>query len=318
MLILGEKYNLFKKDLDYLKFNNKKIHKVNIIEKDFDSLKLKVLEYLDKNISNIVVLNFNEDISIKLVIYLKKLNYSHIEFYTYSEFLSKFFNRCHLEYYNDNFTLYEQTQSNLFNRFLKRAFDILFSIFAIILLIPVYILIFLLIKIKSPGAPAVFAHKRIGKDGKFIKVYKFRTMVPNADNILKDWLNNHPNIKEEFEKDFKLKDDPRIIPGIGEALRKLSIDELPQFFNAFLGDLSIVGPRPIVEEELPKYGKNVIKLYSVKPGITGLWQVSGRNNITYEERVALDMKYIDTQSLLKDIQIIFKTVFVILFKNDTY
>ncbi len=146
MLILGEKYNLFKKDLDYLKYNNKKIHKVNIIEKDFDSLKLKVLEYLDKNISNIVVLNFNEDISIKLVIYLKKLNYSHIEFYTYSEFLSKFFNRCHLECYNNNFTLYEQTQSNLFNRFLKRAFDILFSIFAIILLIPVYILFFYLLR----------------------------------------------------------------------------------------------------------------------------------------------------------------------------
>jgi lipopolysaccharide/colanic/teichoic acid biosynthesis glycosyltransferase len=175
-----------------------------------------------------------------------------------------------------------------------------------------------MIKIKSPNGPIFFGHQRIGKDGKFFRVYKFRTMVPDAEARLKKMLNENPKIKAEFEKDFKLKDDPRIVPSIGNFLRKSSLDELPQFFNSLIGDMSVVGPRPIVEDEIAKYGKYAIKLYSVKPGVTGLWQVSGRNDISYDERVSLDMDYIDKQSLFMDIKIIFQTVMVMVFNKGAY
>jgi len=191
---------------------------------------------------------------------------------------------------------------------LKRIFDIIFSSIALILLFPVFLIIAILIKIKSPEGPVFFAHNRLGKDGKIFKVYKFRTMVPDAEQKLKDLFKKHPELEEEYKKDFKLKDDPRIIPVIGNFLRETSLDELPQFFNSLIGNMSVVGPRPIVEDEVKKYGKYANKLFSVKPGVTGLWQVSGRNDIEYDERVALDMEYIDKRSLWLDIKIVFQTV----------
>ncbi|MEM2074368.1 MAG: sugar transferase [Nitrososphaeria archaeon] len=206
----------------------------------------------------------------------------------------------------------------LYSNFVKRLFDILFSLFAILLLSPIMLTIAILIKIKSPEGPVFFSHKRVGQYGKTFKVYKFRTMVPDAEKILKEWLDKHPEIKAEYEKDFKLKNDPRIIPGIGEFLRKYSLDELPQFFNSLIGNMSVVGPRPIVESEKEKYGKYVEKLLSVKPGITGLWQVSGRNDISYDERVEIDMNYIDNMSFWLDLKIIFKTVYVMLFGKGAY
>lgn len=192
--------------------------------------------------------------------------------------------------------------------YLNRVFDILFSLMALILLSPIFLIISILIKIKSPDGTIFFGHERVGKDGKLFKVYKFRTMVPNAEEKLQKMLNDNPKIKAEYEKDFKLKNDPRIIPSIGKFLRESSLDELPQFFNSLIGNLSVVGPRPIVEDEVIKYGKYATKLHSVKPGVTGLWQVSGRNDIDYDERVALDMEYIDNQSFWLNIKIIFKTV----------
>jgi undecaprenyl-phosphate galactose phosphotransferase len=203
------------------------------------------------------------------------------------------------------------------NRIIKRTFDILFSLLVILILLPVYILIAILVKISSKG-PIFYKHKRIGKDGKCIEIYKFRTMYENADEMLKKILENDENLKKEWETYYKLKNDPRITP-IGKILRKFSLDELPQFFNVLKGDLSVVGPRPVVKDELEKYYGEFKKFYlAVKPGITGLWQVSGRNNTTYEDRVKLDTIYVINWSLWLDIIIILKTLKVIIKKEGAY
>ena len=198
----------------------------------------------------------------------------------------------------------------------KRIFDIIFSLFALIFLSPLFLIIAILIKIKSPEGSIFFGHERVGKNKKLFKVYKFRTMIFNAEKALELLLEENPKVKAEFEQDFKLKNDPRIIPGIGSFLRKSSLDELPQFFNSLIGNLSIVGPRPIVEKEIEKYGKYANKLHTIKPGITGLWQVSSsRNDIQYDQRVKLDMEYINNQSLWLDTKIILKTIKVMVFRE---
>lgn len=193
---------------------------------------------------------------------------------------------------------------------IKRFIDIIGGLVGIILFSPLCLFLIIAIKLDSPG-PAIFVHKRYGKGGKFIKVYKFRSMYQNAEEMMK-YLT--PEQKKEWEENFKLKDDPRVTR-IGKFLRKTSLDEIPQFFNVLKGDMSLVGPRPIVEKELAKYGEYANKLLSVKPGITGLWQVNGRSDITYRERVLLDMEYIDNRSLLLDMKILFKTIFIIFKKS---
>ena len=200
----------------------------------------------------------------------------------------------------------------------KRIFDIVFSLFAIAILMPVMIIIAVLIKVNSPEGTVLFRQKRLGLNGKIFEVLKFRTMVPNAELKLQEMFNRNPKLKEEFEETFKLKNDPRIISTIGSFLRKSSLDELPQFFNSLMGTMSIVGPRPIIQVELKMYGEFQKKFLSIKPGITGLWQVSGRNDINYEERVLLDMKYIDMNSFFEDIKIILKTTKVMLIRNGSY
>lgn len=318
MLILGKKNKLLKEDKDLLQNQFETIHEIDIANDTTEDIITKITSFVKKEKVKHIVLNLDKTISIELGSYLEDLDYSGVQFMTYSDFSSKYLNKCHIEFNDKNFKVLQDIKHDSAKQFGKRVFDIVFSLFAIILLSPVYIVVALLIKIKSPGAPVIFAHKRIGKDGKFFRVYKFRTMVANAEQILEDWLENHPDIKEEYEKDFKLKEDPRIIPGIGEKMRKYSIDELPQFFNSLFGNMSIVGPRPIVEKEVGKYGKYAIKLYSVKPGVTGLWQVSGRNDIDYNERVAIDMEYIDNQTFWGDIKIIIQTVLVMVFKKGAY
>jgi len=186
---------------------------------------------------------------------------------------------------------------------IKRIFDFVGALCGIIVLSPIILLTAIAIRLDSKG-PIVFGHKRLGIDGTLISVYKFRTMVPNAEELLKKLT---PDQKKEFEKNFKLDNDPRITK-IGNILRKTSLDELPQLFNILLGNMSIVGPRPIVQKELEKYGIYADKFLSVKPGLTGLWQASGRSDTTYEERVQLDMEYIDKRSFWFDIWIVFKTV----------
>ncbi|MCS7245226.1 MAG: exopolysaccharide biosynthesis polyprenyl glycosylphosphotransferase [candidate division WOR-3 bacterium] len=203
------------------------------------------------------------------------------------------------------------------NLIIKRMFDIIFSLLVIVLLSPLYLIIAMLVKLTSRG-PVFYKHKRIGKNGEVIEIYKFRTMYKNADEILRKLLEQNSALREEWEKNYKLKNDPRITP-IGKFLRKFSLDELPQFLNVLKGDLSVVGPRPVVKEELEKYYGDYKKFYlAVKPGITGLWQVSGRSNTTYEDRVKLDTIYVVNWSLWLDIVIILKTIGVVLKNEGAY
>ncbi|WP_294127039.1 sugar transferase [uncultured Clostridium sp.] len=194
--------------------------------------------------------------------------------------------------------------------FLKRIIDFMASLIGIILLSPVFLIISIMIKFDSKG-PIVFGHIRKGLHGKDIRVYKFRTMYENSKEIFDNFTEEQ---KKEFYINFKLDNDPRITK-LGHFLRKTSLDELPQLFNILKGDMSIVGPRPIVEGEIERYGKYSKKLFSVMPGLTGYWQANGRSDTTYEERVAMDMYYIDNRSTVLDIKIIFKT-FISVIKKE--
>ena len=199
---------------------------------------------------------------------------------------------------------------NLGYYIIKRIIDIIGALCGILLLSPVMIVIAIMNKLDSKG-PVFFGHKRLGMNGEFIKVYKFRTMLPNAEELLKKLT---PEQEKEFQKNFKLENDLRVT-NFGQLLRKTSLDELPQLLNILKGNMSIVGPRPIIEKEIEKYGIYGDKLLSVKPGLTGNWQASGRSDTTYEERVHLDMDYIDYRSIWMDIMIIFKTVGVVVRKQ---
>ncbi|MCK9226052.1 MAG: exopolysaccharide biosynthesis polyprenyl glycosylphosphotransferase [Candidatus Muirbacterium halophilum] len=218
----------------------------------------------------------------------------------------------------NNFLVLENRQNLLspYRNLIKRLFDIFGSIIGIIILSPVFIFIIIAIKLTSKG-PVFYAHKRLGKNKKIFGCWKFRTMVLNADKILEEWLEKNPEIREEFYKDFKLKDDPRIT-SIGNFLRKTSLDEFPQLWNVIKGEMSLVGPRPIVEKEVFKYKEWSDMLFRVKPGITGMWQASGRNDIEYDDRVELDMYYIKNWSLWLDIVIIIKTIIAVFMKKGAY
>ena len=199
-------------------------------------------------------------------------------------------------------------------KLIKKLFDFLFSLLILIVFLPLFIIIALLIKLSSRG-PIFFSQERIGKNNIPFKCIKFRTMYPEAKDILQNLLKKDDKIKREFEETHKIKNDPRITT-IGKLLRKTSLDELPQFINVLRNEMSIVGPRPIVKAEKKKYGKNFRKVLTIKPGITGLWQVSGRNNLTYKKRVNLDLNYVKNYNLLMDIRILIRTFGVILFPLD--
>jgi len=196
----------------------------------------------------------------------------------------------------------------------KRLFDILFSLSVLILFAPVYLLLAFLIALSSSG-PIFYVQERVGKNHKRFYCLKFRTMVENADDILLEIMENSPHLRQEFEDNFKLKQDPRIT-GIGRFLRMTSLDEFPQFWNVLKGDMSVVGPRPLVEEELPRYGRHINKILTIRPGITGLWQVSGRNDIPYPRRVQIDLYYANDKNLWMDMWIIFKTIGVVIFPKN--
>ena len=202
----------------------------------------------------------------------------------------------------------------IFYKILKNLLDFLFSIFFLIASLPFLLVISLLIKLSSRG-PIFYSQERIGKNNIPFRCIKFRTMYPEAKDILENILMQNDNLKKEFEDTHKLKNDPRITT-IGKLLRKTSLDELPQFINVLKNEMSIVGPRPIVNKEKNKYGKNLKKVLSVKPGITGLWQVSGRNNLTYKKRIKLDLNYVNNYNFLMDIRILIRTIGVILFPLD--
>lgn len=198
--------------------------------------------------------------------------------------------------------------------FAKRLFDVLFSLSVLILFSPVYLLLVLLIALSSPG-PIFYVQERVGKDHKPFGCIKFRTMVENADEVLLHMMATTPNLREEFEDNFKLKKDPRIT-GIGYFLRVTSLDEFPQFWNVLKGDMSVVGPRPLVPEELSKYGRHIDKVLTIRPGITGLWQVSGRNDIPYNRRVQIDVYYVNSRKFWLDLWLIVKTIGVVVAPKD--
>jgi exopolysaccharide production protein ExoY len=164
---------------------------------------------------------------------------------------------------------------------------------------------------RRDGAPVFFAHYRVGCNGKLFRCLKFRTMFRNSEQTLADLLMDDPNARAEWKRDQKLAHDPRITP-VGNFLRRTSLDELPQLFNVLRGEMSLVGPRPITVAELARYGRVRWHYLCVRPGMTGLWQVSGRNNTSYEERVALDHRYVERRSLWLDVCILLKTVGVVM------
>ena len=194
---------------------------------------------------------------------------------------------------------------------LKRSGDIAFSLAMLSLGSPVLLSVALLVKLTSPG-PVFFVQKRIGRRFQRFGCIKFRTMELDADRRLQELLESCPQLRAEFEKDHKLRRDPRITP-IGQFLRLTSLDELPQFWNILRGEMSVVGPRPIVEQEIPRYGPAMEQVLSVRPGLTGLWQVSGRNNVSYQRRVLLDLTYVNRRSLGLDLRILWRTISVVLF-----
>lgn len=188
--------------------------------------------------------------------------------------------------------------------FSKRTADIVFSLCGMMILFPVFLILGAMVYVSDPG-PVFFKHERLGRNGKKIKVWKFRSMRVNSEEIFANFTDGQ---KEEFYREFKLENDPRVTK-IGHFLRKSSLDELPQLLNILKGDLSFVGPRPIVEEELEKYGNKKEQFLSVKPGLTGYWQANGRNLVNYENgRKEMELYYVEHQNLMLDIKILFQTV----------
>lgn len=200
-------------------------------------------------------------------------------------------------------------------RLLKRMFDLVAAL--LILLLLALPLLLIAIRIRQDGGPAIFAHRRVGQSGRMFPCYKFRTMHVDAERQLRELLARDPAARAEWDREFKLRNDPRITP-IGQFLRKTSLDELPQLFNVIRGEMSLVGPRPIIEAELERYGDDMDYFLMVRPGMTGLWQVSGRNHVDYETRVYLDTWYVKNWSLWYDIAIMFKTVRVVLARDGAY
>lgn len=195
---------------------------------------------------------------------------------------------------------------------IKRIMDVLLSMIALILLSPVFLILIILIKIDSEGT-VFYKHKRIGKNGEYIYLYKFRSMYSDSKERLEELLKDK-KIRKEWEKNYKLENDPRITK-MGNFLRKTSLDELPQLLNILKGEMSIVGPRPVIDGEIEKYGSNKEKFLSVTPGLTGWWACNGRSCTTYEERMKLELYYIDHCSILLDIRCILKTVITVVKKD---
>lgn len=204
---------------------------------------------------------------------------------------------------------------SIFSRGIKRSFDIFGA--SVILLILSPVMLFIMYKVSRDSGAAIYGHERVGKNGNLFKCLKFRSMIINSKEVLDDLLKNDEAAKAEWNETFKLKNDPRITQ-IGHFLRRTSLDELPQLWNVIKGEMSLVGPRPIVTEELKRYGDKVNYYLSVRPGMTGSWQVSGRSDVSYDERVALDVSYVINWSFFNDIIILFKTISIVFKRGGAY
>jgi undecaprenyl-phosphate galactose phosphotransferase len=202
------------------------------------------------------------------------------------------------------------------NKIYKRIFDLVCTIGGGLMILPIIAVVALLVAIDNKGN-VIFAHRRIGKDGKEFPCYKFQSMVPNAQEILQDYLAKNSEARKEWEESFKLTNDPRVTK-LGGFLRKTSLDELPQLWNVIKGDMSLVGPRPIVKKEIERYGEYFREYAMVLPGITGMWQASGRSDTTYEERVEMDTWYVRNWSVWLDIMYLAKTFTAVIFGKGAY
>lgn len=210
-----------------------------------------------------------------------------------------------------------QLPADLFRyRVLKRGLDILLILVASPVLLVLMAVVSAVVMLSSPG-PIFYSHRRIRKDGAFFSMWKFRTMCVNSAEVLEDYLSQHPEARVEWNKTHKLRHDPRITP-IGSFLRRYSLDEFPQLWNVLSGHMSLVGPRPIVAAEVEKYADSFECYCRVRPGLTGLWQVSGRSELTYDERVVLDCEYVNRWSLRRDAKILFKTASAVWNQDGAY
>ena len=199
---------------------------------------------------------------------------------------------------------------------LKRIFDL--ASVVVILALFGWLMVIIALLIRMNGRSVIFGHERVGRGGRTFQCYKFRSMVPNSQQVLQELLERDPQARIEWERDFKLKDDPRITR-IGRFIRKTSLDELPQLWNVVKGEMSIVGPRPVVQEEFDLYYGHAREHYlSVPPGLTGLWQVSGRNDLDYEQRVELDKRYVESWNVFSDFLIVMRTVKVMVARRGAY
>lgn len=198
----------------------------------------------------------------------------------------------------------------------KFIFDIVVTGLGTILIFPIFLLLCICVAIENKGN-VFFVHMRIGRHGKPFPCYKFQTMVKDSEPVLQEYLQNNPQAQAEWAANFKLTDDPRVTR-LGRILRKTSLDELPQIFNVLRGEMSLVGPRPIVQAEVAKYGKYIREYYMVRPGITGVWQTHGRSDTTYEERVAMDTWYVHNWSMWLDLKCLAKTFGAVINKKGAY
>jgi len=282
--------------LGYIETENNKKTDICIINSN-NKLNIKeIAEIIDNEISN------NKDVM--FVPFLNHYNLSTAEIF---EIFEKRY----------NIILLKNRLKSKMNVLIKVVFNYLLALCLMPILLPLIVVFAFLIKIESKG-PVFFKQKRIGKNCKPFYIYKFRSMYKNADKILEELLEKNEELRKEWEQNHKLKNDPRITK-IGKFLRKTSLDELPQIFNVLKGDMAFVGPRPVTEEELNKFYKENKKFYCmVKPGITGLWQVSGRNDISYEERVQIDKWYVINWSLWLDVIILIKTFKAIFTQKGVY
>ena len=294
----------------------------NFIEND---LGIKVIPY--ENLLNHDASNINAEIvfalsSSELVSHSKKINVlqSHYAFVSIVPDITGIpLYGAHVEHFFGNDQLFLRLQNNLgrrSNRLIKRIADLIMSICGIIITLPFIAIISALILITT-GNKVFYKHKRIGKYGKYFYCLKFQTMHPNSQKILEELLATDSKARVEWEKDFKLRNDPRVTK-IGRFLRNTSLDEIPQLFNVLLGEMSMVGPRPIIDAEIARYKDDYYYYQLAHPGITGLWQISGRNDINYSKRVRLDVCYIKNWSLWYDFVILLKTIQVVLKRNGAY
>lgn len=198
----------------------------------------------------------------------------------------------------------------------KRSFDVTAAVLALIVFSPLFLMIMALVKF-TDGGSVFYGHKRVGHNGRYFKCLKFRTMVPNGDEVLRKYLASNPEAADEWRATRKLKNDPRVTT-VGTVLRKLSLDELPQLINIIRGEMSVVGPRPVVDEELHLYDNFAVYYLKTRPGLTGLWQISGRNDVSYESRIAFDTQYVQNWSLRTDFAIIVKTIPAVCLSRGSY